>query len=120
MEHHPRLAPVPEDQLPSETTMSGGRPVAEESRAQVARYVQHVQAGVPLVPMEANAWIDTRTVRGVLRTALLNRVERFGEREVKQRSSQEIGFVLMAFAVAALVAAPALVPLVVALRGGQL
>lgn len=120
MEHHPHLSPVPEDQLPGETTMSGGRPVDEGSRAQVARYVQHVQAGVPLAPIESNAWIDTRTIRGVLRTALLNRVERFGERELKQRSSQEVVFLLMAFAVAALVAAPALVPLVVALRGGQL
>lgn len=71
-------------------------------------------------PAPLAGWSDTRTVRGVLRTALLNRIERFGQREVRQRSTQEIAFLLMAFALAALVAGPALVPLVVALRGGQL
>ncbi len=74
----------------------------------------------PIAPIEQNAWIDTRTIRGVTRTALLNRIEAFGAREVQQRSSQEIAFILLAIAVAALVAGPALVPLVVALRGGQL
>ena len=71
-------------------------------------------------PVHAGECVDSRTVRGVLRTAALNRIERFGERELRQRSAQEIAFILLAFAVAALIAVPALIPLVVAVRGGQL
>lgn len=73
-----------------------------------------------LAPAPTYEWVDSRTIRGVLRTALLNRIERFGQREVRQRSAQEIAFVLMAISIAALVTVPALVPLVVALRGGTL
>ena len=83
---------------------------------------QHGPATAPahLTVVDPGPWNDPRTVRGVVRTALLNRIERAGERELRQRSSQEIAFILLAFAVAALLAGPALVPLVVALRGGQL
>lgn len=120
-ETQPQFAQIPEGHLPSETTMSGGRAVDADAMAELARYVQHAEAGGAMHDVGAqHGWVDTRTVRGVLRTALLNRIERAGERELRQRSAQEIAFILLAFAVAALVAAPALVPVVVALRGGQL
>lgn len=119
MDPTPQFA-VPEGHLPAEHALSGGGLVDDAARSQVARHLQQVEPHAPMTPIEANAWIDTRTLRGVLRTALLNRIEQFGDREIRQRSTQEIAFVLMAFALAALLAAPALVPLVVALRGGQL
>lgn len=120
---------IPATAMPSETTLAGGVALDPAVLEQVARYVQQTQApradvidGAHAAQGEApvNAWIDQRTIRGVLRTALLDRIEQFGQRELRQRSAQEIAFILLTFAVAALVAGPALVPLVVALRGGQL
>ncbi len=121
---------LPDHALPNEATLAGGTALDPAVLEQVATYVrQHDPAaevaaldGAQAVqsPATENEWLDRRTVRGVLRTAFLNRVERFGERELRQRSAQEIAFILLAFAVAALIAGPALVPIVVALRGGQL
>lgn len=121
---------LPESARPSETTLAGGTALDPAVLEQVANYVrQHDPvaevaaldgAHAVQAPVAESEWLDRRTVRGVLRTAFLNRVEQFGERELRQRSAQEIAFILLAFAVAALIAGPALVPLVVALRGGQL
>ena len=60
---------------------------------------------------------EAEPLRSALRTALRSRIHAFGEVELRQRELHEWVVLLVAFTVTIMLAAPAMVPLVLALQG---